>query len=989
MFDRNLMAGAGRLRSVNLQRAPAGRRGLQSRLAKAFVALSFLVALVACSASDTAPGLAAPTAPQQSPNDSFAYRLLELDNELKVLLISNPDTPKAAASLDVQVGSGENPDGRGGLAHFLEHMLFLGTEKYPDAAEYERYLTEHGGSRNAYTSFEHTNYFFDVDPEHFDGALDRFAQFFIAPRFDEQYVQRERNAVQAEYQMGINSEPRRGLDVMQATMNPEHPFSQLAVGTVDTLADRSGSPVRDELIDFYREYYSANLMRLAVLGSESLDELEAMVRKRFAAVPNRDVELAEITAPMFVDAQLPMLVKVEPQGTLRQLEVNFQIPDYRDDYVAKPMAYVSNLVGHEGEGSLLSLLKRKGLAEGLSSGVGFEWRGGALFSVSVSLTERGVGRYEEVLQDLFSYLDLLRSAPPEERIYREQSLLAELAFRFREPMPPSAYVRSLSDTMHYYDDADLLRGPYMMGRFEPDTIKAALTRLTPEKAQVILTAPELKGDRTSPYYDASYTRLGPEALMLANWRGGDASELALPAANPFIAEDTTLLAIDEENPALPELRVDEPRKRIWFRQAEQFRVPKGSLYMSFRSPLVAQSAPQKAAAELYTRMVSDALNEYTYPARLAGLGFSFYGHGQGISMRVNGYNDKQLMLLEALLGTIGEQTLSEARFERLRREMVLELQNTVARRPTSRLVSDLRRAIAPGTFDDASLIAALNAMDVEALGAYVNDFWRSARAEALVYGNFSPATPDAIAAALDLVLRGDDGLPALAPQVIQLAGGENLELRSAIDHDDTVVVWYLQGGAQNWADRAGAALTGQAVRSGFFQQLRTEQQLGYIVQSFVWTQFDVPGLALLVQSPSHSASDVVNAMQTFLVDTQSDIDAQQYARHQQALINDILKPHENLGERAEFYWQSIATREWGFDGRQQLADAVAAMSFEDWQRYYETHFLTQRGSVLAMSPGARGFDEQLDEQADDRPVFTVPEELRAGHAMYRIDLDPL
>jgi insulysin len=177
-------------------------------------------------------------APVQSPNDRFAYRLVELDNGLRALLISNPESPKAAASLDVYVGSGDNPEGRGGLAHFLEHMLFLGTEKYPDPAEYERFITEHGGSRNAYTSFEHTNYFFDVDAPHLTGALDRFAQFFIAPNFDARYVERERNAVQAEYQMGLKSDPRRGLDVLQASMNPEHPFSQFAVGSLESLADR-------------------------------------------------------------------------------------------------------------------------------------------------------------------------------------------------------------------------------------------------------------------------------------------------------------------------------------------------------------------------------------------------------------------------------------------------------------------------------------------------------------------------------------------------------------------------------------------------------------------------------------------------------------------------------------------------------------------------------------------------------------------------------
>ena len=76
--------------------------------------------------------------PVKSANDDYHYRLLTLPNEMEVLLISDPTSVKAAASLDINVGSGDNPPGREGLAHFLEHMLFLGTDKYSDPAEYEQ-----------------------------------------------------------------------------------------------------------------------------------------------------------------------------------------------------------------------------------------------------------------------------------------------------------------------------------------------------------------------------------------------------------------------------------------------------------------------------------------------------------------------------------------------------------------------------------------------------------------------------------------------------------------------------------------------------------------------------------------------------------------------------------------------------------------------------------------------------------------------------------
>ncbi|EED30991.1 peptidase M16 domain protein [gamma proteobacterium NOR5-3] len=958
---------------------------MQIQIAAARVAQVSLLALigllVACTSAEPP---SSSIAPLQSPNDRFAYRLVTLDNGLKTLLVSNPDTPKAAASLDVQVGSGDNPKGRGGLAHFLEHMLFLGTEKYPDAAEYEQFVTEHGGARNAYTSFEHTNYFFDVDAEHLPEALDRFAQFFIAPNFDEAYVDRERNAVEAEYQMGLKSDSRRGLDVLQAAMNPEHPFSQFAVGSLESLADRPDSAVRDDLLRFYEKHYSADIMRLVILGREPLDVLEGMAKEMFSAVPNRNAELEQIDEPLFVDSQLPMLLKVKPLGTLRQLEVNFQIPDYRSDYHAKPMTYVSNLVGHEGEGSLLSQLKREGLADGLSSGTGLDWRGGSLLSVTVALTEKGVADYERVLQNIFAYLELLRSQDPKEWIYDEQSAVSALAFRFREPSAPMGYVSSLSNAMHYYEDEDILQGPYLMEDFNASMIKEALQALTPRKAQVVLTAPEVTTDRESPYYAVAYSQLGPEALMLSRWQSDDISGLQLPAANPFIAEDVELVPLAEDNPALPELRVEQPRKRVWFKQADEFRVPKGAMYVSFRSPLASASAEQKAASALYTRMVTDAVREYTYPALLAGLGFNFYNHAQGISMRVSGYNDKQLMLLKELLANIAQQTFDPARFERLRRDMVLELQNTVARRPSSQLMDDLRRALSSGSYDEPELIAALEALDVKGLEDYRQAFWNSARAEAMLYGNYAASDVQVMSDTLDVVLADGVGEPALGPQVLRIGERESLELRSDIEHNDAVVAWYLQGAGQSWRDRALVALTAQITESGFFQQLRTEQQLGYIVSSFPWAQYDVPGLLLLIQSPSHSSAHVFGAMQEFLVGTLKDITQEQFQRHRQALINATLKPQENLRERAEFYWQSIATRQWQFDSPRQLAAAVESISYEEWQQAYRELFLDAPRSLLALSPGAKGVTPQSNSE-----VFEDPETLREGRATYAVDLSPL
>ncbi len=942
-------------------------------------ALPTLCVVMLLSACATAP-VDDDLQPVQSPNDDYSYRYLVLENRLPVLLISAPDTPKAAAALDVMVGSGDNPPGRGGLAHFLEHMLFLGTDKYPDSAEYERYITEHGGNRNAYTSFEHTNYFFDINAEHLPEALDRFAQFFIAPRFDAEYVEREKNAVHAEYQMGLKSDSRRGLDVLQEVMNPEHPFSQFSVGSLDSLADRPDATVRDDLLAFYDKHYSANVMRLAVLGRESLDELEQLVVPMFSAVPDHEVQPEYFEQPLFTKESLPMMVELQPQATLRQLQVSFPIADYRSAYHAKPLGYLGNLVGHEGDGSLLSQLKAEGLAESLAAGSGLAWRGGALFSVTVSLTEKGVRERDRVLQLLFAYMDMLREEGPQRWLFDEQAQLAALRFRFQEQAEPINYVSSVASGMHYYSPEDILQGPYMMTEYDSDMLVELMAGIRADNAQVVLSDSSAVTDRVSQYYEVPYSVTLVPNEQLASWQESSAGgSLHLPAKNEFIASDVSLVKSDAVTED-PVVTLQEERKTLWYKADDEFQVPKGALYINFRSPLVGQSAAQNARASLYTALLKDAVNEYAYPAMLAGLHFDLYRHAEGVSLRVSGYNDKQLVLLDRLLATMADSRFEQQRFDNIRKDMVRALENAVAKRPSSQVMDDLGEALDYGRWGEEALIEVLQDLDREALETYGRKFWASTTAEVLLYGNYEQAVVAQVSDRLEGILASGSAPTLPTRHILRLAPAESLQYVVEVPHDDAVLAWYLQGAGDSWRDRAATALAAQVIKSGFFQQLRTEQQLGYVVTSFAWPQREVPGLVMLVQSPNASAAAVAEAMDEFLQGVEPDLDEAQFLRHRDALVAEIRKPDKNLWERAEFYWQSLARKQYDFEGREELAQAVEAFTLADWLAYYREVFMAQRRSLQVVAPGAR----QALPEGQYRQVHSA-EAIKEGHATYDFD----
>ncbi len=927
--------------------------GRRHWLAWSFLLPLFCVFIAGCALQGSVSTIA--VEPRQSPNDERLYRYISLENGLRALLVSDADTEKAAASLDVYVGSAQNPEDRAGLAHFLEHMLFLGTEKYPHPAEYEEFVTEHGGSRNAYTAFEHTNYFFDINQAYLAPALDRFAQFFIAPKFDADYIERETNAVQAEYQLDIKTDARRTLDVLREVANPEHPFSTLAVGTAQTLANNEGRSIRDDLLAFYEQYYSANLMTLVVLGQESPDQLELMVRSMFADVPDRNTEIGDISVPLYVDGSLPGMVYIQPEASQRQLQLSFPLPDYRQNYQRKSLAYIGNLLGHEGKGSLLSLLIANGWAEGLGAGPGLAWRGGSAFSVSIALTEQGLAEREQVLAAVFAYTDMLRLEGPNRKLYEEQAQISRQHFRFRETVEPMRYVSALANDMHYYEPEDVLSGGFDMSHFDATELSDLMENyLTPDNAMVIVIAKDVPVDSESEYYFAPYSvvKVDKSSLRVA----GDSSQVNpgfhLPASNGFIADNVELRArLDDQN-RVPAQVVDESALSIWFSQDQEYLVPHGAMYVSFRTPYT-KALPQVVQTELYASLLRDSVNEMTYPAVLAGLNFSIYRHSRGISLKINGFDDKQLVLLETIVKAIQEAQFDEARFENIKADLILNLQNYKTMRPFSQVVGRGRQLLQHAQWNEEQVIAQLAVTRLHQIDQFAESFWGSVQASVLLNGNYSEQDVAGVQRVLKPLLEGSRPLPLPHMEVVRLEEGSDYVYQVDTGHEDSVVFQYLQFSSNDWHNRALAALSGQVLKSGFFQQLRTEQQLGYVVSAFYWPVLDVPGVGLLVQSPSSSAVAVAAAIQEFLEASLGDdgISKDQFQRHRTSLVGEIMQPHENLTTQSEYYWGEIAKRQEAFDSRQRLAAAVEAVSYEEWRTVAREVMLAQPASVKLVALG--------------------------------------
>jgi zinc protease len=258
----------------------------------------FLAVLLPTLALSTGSALAQTTV-TAAPPASFT-----LDNGLQVLVIPDHRTPVVTEMIWYKVGSADETPGKSGLAHFLEHLMFKGTEKHP-IGEFSQTVLRVGGNENAFTSVDYTGYFQRVPREQLPTMMAFEADRMTGLVLKDENVLPERDVVLEEYNMRVaNSPDARLIEQIMAALYLNHPYGRPVIGWHQEIEKLN----REDALAFYRRFYAPNNAILVIAGDVEAADVRPLVERNFGGIPAQPAIPARRIRPQEPDPVAPRTV---------------------------------------------------------------------------------------------------------------------------------------------------------------------------------------------------------------------------------------------------------------------------------------------------------------------------------------------------------------------------------------------------------------------------------------------------------------------------------------------------------------------------------------------------------------------------------------------------------------------------------------------------------------------------------------------------------
>lgn len=869
---------------------------------------------------------------------------IRLANGLEAYLISDPDTKQCAAGLSVEVGSFYDPAEYPGMAHYVEHAVFMGSEKYPDENAFFECVQDNQGLANAYTKSDLTVYMFSCNPSGFHESLDRFSRFFIDPLFRKDALARELNAVDNEHRKNIKNDDWRCWQVYKETASEGHPVTKFSTGTKQTLEIIP----RNLLVDWYRRNYSADRMHLVVYTNESLEKTAAKVSTLFSGVPvseNRDNLPYQ---KMSSTQQEGHITYITPIKDLRRMIVSWELPQQTSgDFESKSAELIAYTLSYKGEHSLVEELKKEGLVNRIDYDVDTLSKEHRVLSFYFSLTKKGTKQSDLVLYRFYQALNQLKRTGIPTHIYHEMIKTAKNAYEWQQRENPFYIVREYADAMAYEPIESFPYQSITVASFQPKRIRFMLQHLSPSNCMVTIQAPteltKQKPDRKEHWMGVEYSLVKIDAEKLTLWDEAPSSpKISIAPSNPFIPSNLSLVRnIPSERPDKPVLLAKEPSGTCYFMLDSYYLCPEVNLLLSIKAPAITDSARSKVLADLYTYCLQKKLASLTGVAARAGISTSIAFDEMKIKFDISGYSDKIDVYTSTLLDRVKKLSVKESDFTDAKEALASHYTNQTRELPFFQGIIYSRGLLYSDCYPADALSKEIQQVRFDDFVSFKNEVRSNNFLELTIGGNLTAERAKKLwqtcKASLSPKAPLSQSLAERTLTVLSQESGAPYKVHYHTPLIGNAVILTLQVGKETPEKLACMEILSSALKEAFFTELRTNQQIAYIATTQTKEALGELMITLALHSATHSTSEILARFDLFLENYvknfHKEISPDRFEAIKQSVLYTFRTPPENLDKHLASMNQLAFSYNADFDRKEKMISAIESLSYDNFESY--------------------------------------------------------
>ncbi len=892
---------------------------------------------------------------KKSPADKATYQGIQLDNKMTVLLISDPKANKSLMSAILPIGSMEDPKTQQGLAHYLEHMALMGSKKFPETNGLDHFLSKNGGRNNASTSKSRTAYYLEVNNDAFDEAVMRLADAISKPLLLESNAKKELNAVNAEMIRAKSSDGYLLFDVNLAIANPKHPITKLSVGSKETLSDKPNSKLQDELQQFYQKYYSSNLVKAVLYSNQPIEKLQQLAVNTLGLMKNKDVQKPTINVPLYRDQDKQIMINYKPIQPSKLLGVGFDLPNNEDKFKYKSGTYISYVLSNNTEGTLSDYLIKQGLS---SSGIQAVAnpnvsRNRGAFDIYVELTEKGLTQKEQIISLIFQQIKKLKEEGVQESYFKEMKQSLDQSFEHLQTEKNLGFIEGITDAMLSYPLENVINAGFEADSMNKQEIETMLSQMTIENARILLMNQDVKTDKQTTYLKAPYSfKKITEQQKAKLLDFSHNPKIKLPEANPYFTTDFLLNKIDRSREKPKKIKFDLGDK-IYAMGSKYFpKEPKAIISLDLSvAPVNTQLKPQ-VTATLLNYMNSLAQTKLTFQSSVAGINTSASYNEDSINIALSGYTQNFDKLLKDSITKMKTFELTENDLVQAKQQLIEALDRQKKENSLRQATNIFKNLMSYPYFDIASykkIIATISLQDIAQMREHLLS--KVSGIKVLSVGNLSDKQVLSLTNSVEKMITNNR--TAINKNTFVDFRGQSQKInyiQQVSNEDDALALMYLVKGKDYLQDKVKSTLLADIISRWYFNDLRTDKQLGYVVAAQALHTGKTSGLVFMVQSPNATPKQIMQHNERFFKESYEKLIAMtsdEFKQYRASLLEKLQRKPESLDQEFMRFSSDFAKNNFRFDSREQLIEIARHITQEQLIDYYKQAVIDQSGFVLA------------------------------------------